>query len=297
MTRQDSLVFSKRPLHPLFRVLLALLATILALSCFVGCDGDEDPEKSSQSTPQNNVSDGENDENNDNNDNDGDVSVDAEPKKRVAITFDDGPQYYNDEETKKIVDELAKYGFTATFFVVGNRIPGGDALPYAVERGNEIGIHAFTHSHYYDNCTDSVYQNELQNTLNAIRKQIPDYEVKLMRPVGGRITKERVKTCPYAVIQWSVDSDDWNNKYVSGDTDEDTQKKIDTTVNNVMSTVSDGDIILMHDIWSNTYDATVILLAKLHEAGYEVVSVSELLGDELEAGKEYYSLYEIYEYE
>ena len=270
-----------------FRIFVALFAMILAFSCFVGCDGGDKPEESSASTPK---ADG-------NNDGDGnDVQVDATPKKRVAITFDDGPQYYNDQETKKIVDELAKYGFTATFFVVGNRIPGGDALSYAVEKGNEIGIHAFTHSHYYDTCTDAVYKNELENTLKAIQKQIPGYEVKLMRPVGGRITEERAKSCPYAVIQWSVDSDDWNNKYVSGDTDEDTERKIETTVNNVMSTVSDGDIILLHDIWSNTYDATVILLAKLSEAGYEVVSVSELLGDELAAGKEYYSLYKIYDY-
>ena len=39
-------------------------------------------------------------------------------KKKVAFTFDDGPQYYNGEETRSIVDELAKYGFTATFFIV-----------------------------------------------------------------------------------------------------------------------------------------------------------------------------------
>ena len=289
MTRQASPVFST---YPFFRVLLVLLAAIVAVSCFVGCNDENTPDQSSQSTPKDDQS-----ENGGDDGEGGDIQADATPKKRVAITFDDGPQYYNDEETKKIVDELAKYGFTATFFVVGNRIPGGDALPYAVEKGNEIGIHGYTHDNFYDTCTDSIYEDELNDTLQAIRKQIPGYEVQLMRPVGGRITKERVKNCPYAVIQWSVDSDDWNNKYVPGDTDEDTQRKIDTTVNNVMSVVSDGDIILLHDIWSNTYDATVILLKKLHEAGYEVVSVSELLGDSLEAGKEYYSLDEIYDYQ
>ncbi|MBO7249798.1 MAG: polysaccharide deacetylase family protein, partial [Clostridia bacterium] len=39
--------------------------------------------------------------------------------KRVALTFDDGP---HNVRTKAIVDELAKYGAHATFFVVGNRI-------------------------------------------------------------------------------------------------------------------------------------------------------------------------------
>ena len=269
-----------------FRVFLVLLATLLAFTSFSGCNNDvkPEPEQSTQTdTEEESLTE--------------DTSTETTPKKRVAITFDDGPQYYNDQETKKIVDELAKYGFTATFFVVGNRIPGGDALSYAVENGNEIGIHAFTHNHTYDNCTDAVYQNEIENTLKAIQRHIPDYEVKLMRPVGGRITEERVKSSPYAVIQWSVDSDDWNNKYVSGDTAEDTKRKVQTTVNNVMSSVSDGDIILLHDIWSNTYDATVEILARLHEEGYEVVSVSELLGDSLEVGKAYYSRYKIYDYQ
>ena len=36
---------------------------------------------------------------------------DDTPKRpRVALTFDDGPQHYNNEETKSLVDELVKYG-------------------------------------------------------------------------------------------------------------------------------------------------------------------------------------------
>lgn len=260
------------------RLTVFLLALTVALTFAVSC-GKGDKE-STGSTPAPSVEETPNE----------DIPTDVTPKKRVAITFDDGPQYYNDNETRAIVDALKEYGFTATFFVVGNRISVyDDALTYAVECGNEIGIHGYTHNNYYDTCTDEVYNEELQKTLDAIRKILPDYEVKVMRPVGGRITEERIASCPYAVINWSIDSDDWNNKYVSGDTDEDTARKIETIVNNVMNSVSDGDIILMHDIWSNTYDATLILLERLYEEGYEVVSVSELLGDSLTAGKHYYS--------
>ena len=163
-----------------------------------------------------------------------------EPKKRVAITFDDGPQYYNNEETRSIVDELNKYGFSATFFMVGNRIStNDDLLPYIVEHGCEIGIHAYTHSHYYDSCTDQVYENELSKTADAIHRSLPDYEITLMRPVGGKITYERTKSCPYSVIMWSVDSDDWNNRYsasrcecdeAAGIVCEDCQSVVDTIV-------------------------------------------------------------------
>lgn len=219
------------------------------------------------------------------------AETDETPKKRVALTFDDGPNHY--DKTKAIVDELSKYGFHATFFVVGNRIAGGDSLAYAVSKGNEIGIHGYTHEQglYYDTCTEEEYHQELNRTAQAIRDQVPGYQIKLMRPVGGRITTKRVQTCPYAVIHWSVDSDDWNlaNRYYPGISDEEAQKRVDTIVNNVMSNVKDGDIILMHDIYESTRDATKIILQRLYEEGYEVVTVSELLGDDLEAGRMYHS--------
>lgn len=222
-----------------------------------------------------------------------DSQTESAPKKRIALTFDDGPQHYS-ERTKQIVDELAKYGYHATFFVVGNRIPGGNALSYAVEKGNEIGIHGYTHDQgvYYDTCSDERYHKEINQTAQAIRAQIPGYEIRLMRPIGGSISPDRIRTSPYAIIHWSVDSDDWNNKYYAGISDEEANARIQTIVENVMGSVTDGDIVLLHDIYESTYDATKILLQRLYEEDYEVVTVSELLGDQLEAGRLYHSTYE-----
>lgn len=207
-------------------------------------------------------------------------------KKRVALTFDDGPQHYV-ERTKALVDELAKYDFAATFFVLGNRISGGDAISYAVENGCEIGIHGYTHEYYYDTCSDAKYEEELERTRQAILAEIPGYDVKLMRPIGGRMTVERVRECPYAVIGWDVDSCDWENKYYSGISDEEADRRVNNIVENVMSQVEDGSIILMHDIYESTYDAAVIIIQRLYEEGYELVTVSELLGDTLQAGTAY----------
>ena len=95
--------------------------------------------------------------------------VDNRP--RVALTYDDGPhEKYLDtpSRTKLIVDELDKYGYHATFFVVGNRVDGtayngGAAMVYAAKHGNEIGIHGYTHAEglYYDNCSDEEYKYEI----------------------------------------------------------------------------------------------------------------------------------------
>ncbi len=208
-------------------------------------------------------------------------------RPRVALTFDDGP---HNVRTKLIVDELNRYGYHATFFVVGNRVDGteysgGEALQYAVESGNEIGIHGYTHRYDYSECSDEIYQNELQWTEEEIRKKVPGYDVRLMRPIGGNITNERVEQCKYSVILWSVDSEDW--KYKRDGDDEEHDRNVETIVNNVLSTVSEGDIILMHDIYQNTYEAVVILLQRLNEMGYDVVTVSDLLGDAVQAGAIY----------
>ena len=211
-------------------------------------------------------------------------TVDTRP--RVALTYDDGPSSIT---TKPIVDELNKYGYHATFFVVGNRVDytpgednGSEAMVYAVENGNEIGIHGYTHQANYASCSDETYEYEIYQTLQAIQTKIPGYEVRMMRPVGGSISTTRVAESEFAVINWSVDTLDWEYRRPAGDAE-----SIETIVNNALANIEDGDIILMHDIYNNTYEATVIILQRLNEMGFNVVTVSELLGDDLESGRLY----------
>lgn len=214
-----------------------------------------------------------------------------EPKKRVAITFDDGPAFDNDSVqrlTYKIVDEFQKYGGTATFFVVGNRINSqtGKALQYAHERGFEFAIHAYTHEIYFDTCAEQDYLNELRQTENAIAKYI-DAEVTLLRAPGGRIPRERAVLGGYPIINWSIDTEDW--RYKSRSDEATIQANVNTIVENALRNVEDGDIILLHEIYQNSYEATCIILERLDEMGFEFVTVTELIGKEnLVAGETYY---------
>ena len=258
---------NNRFLGILKRSLCLLLALITVLMCgvLVSCDDNEK----------------------DDDDEDKPASADKNGK-RVAITFDDGP---HNVYTQDIVDELNKYGYHATFFVIGNRVDGTEyngkaGLTYAYENGNEIAIHGYSHTLYYNKCTDEEYEFEVGNTNKVIKKVLKDCNVRLMRPIGGAITSERVQKSKYSVILWDVDSEDWKNKYKSDDTEEMRKEKVDTIVNNVMSQVENGSIILLHDIYESTYDATKIILERLHEEGYDVVSVSELLGNPA-AGQKY----------
>lgn len=201
-------------------------------------------------------------------------------KKYVALTFDDGPGSY----TKDIADLLKSYNANATFFIVSNRLTGSwkTGLQYAYEQGFEIGIHAYTHKYYYDNCKDSDYETEISKPAQAIQ-ELTGKAPNLMRPTGGRISQARADASPYSLIMWRVDSDDWRYK---NDPQSEATEKI---VNNIMKNVKDGDIILMHEIYKTSYEALKVVLARLTEEGYTVVSVSELIGmNNLKPGVKYY---------
>ena len=175
--------------------------------------------------------------------------------KMVAFTFDDGP---STKYTRKIVDKLNSYGGRGTFFVIGNLIGeiNGSNIKYAADNGCEIGIHAWSHEYNYSKCSEENYNREINKTADVIRKYIPDYDIKLMRPVGGAISSERVADSPYSVINWSVDSNDWRYKK------QDEATAVDNIYNNIMQDIEDGDIILMHEIYENSYQAFKIIMKK-----------------------------------
>lgn len=282
--------------------LLRLISIVVLLSIFlVGCGSVQngDIDDSDDSTPP--VTEGPSEDGEGTNENTPPTEQDppmSDPddivtpaKKKVALTLDDGP---HNVYTKQIVDELAKYGAHATFFVVGNRVDGTEyngkaGLEYAIANGHEIGIHGYTHTKYYDSCSDAEFTYELASTLSAIKAISPSTEVNLMRPIGGAINSERVNNCSYAVILWDVDSEDWRHTYSKSDSDAERQAKAELIADNILSTVREKSIILMHDIYESTYDALVIVLERLYAEGYEVVTVSELLGSELRSGEKYYS--------
>lgn len=214
------------------------------------------------------------------------------PKKRVAFTFDDGPAFDNDNFqrlTYKLVDKFAEYGGKTTFFLVGNRInkTTGAAIAYAAEKGCEIGIHAYTHDYDFSKCDYSIFMSELETTKAAIEKY-SGKEVTLFRPPYGSLTSSRATDSGYPIILWNVDSEDW--RYKSRADSATAEQNIQTIVDNILSQVEDGDIILMHEIYQNSYEATCIVIDTLAAQGYEFVTVTELLGkDNLKPGKTYYN--------
>ena len=202
--------------------------------------------------------------------------------KKIAFTFDDGPYA---PVTQGIADEFAKYGGKCTFFVVGNRVHGEweAAMKYASDQGHEIAIHGYTHTAYYNKCSQDTYMYEVLSTAARIELVTGKAPV-LMRPPGGSITNNRVAESPYSIILWNVDTKDW--KYSARN-----EQNVNKIVQNIVSAATVGDIVLMHDLYYNTWEAVKIVLPALAEQGYEFVTVSELLGEERQAGKKYSNAY------
>ena len=191
--------------------------------------------------------------------------------KRVALTFDDGP---HPRYTPQILAILEEYGIKATFFVIGQNIDNyPEAFEAILQSGCEIGNHTYTHKNMAKMSEEEIEQ-ELSRTEEAVAR-FTDIKLKILRPPQGAIgvPLERVSRARgYDVILWSIDTLDWANT------------PSDTIAANVMKSLCGGDIILMHDYTSNrgiTCSALKKMIPAMIAKGYEFVTVSELLCDEM----------------
>ena len=195
------------------------------------------------------------------------VSSEPEPapepdgRKKIALTFDDGP---NGKTTERILKVLQENDAKATFFMVGNRINTyPDTVKKVYESGSEIASHTYSH---FDltKLNGSTLQYELTETNRLIRALVPT-EPKLLRPPYGSVSASVKNASPFPLILWDVDTLDWKTR------------NAEKTVENVLRSAHDGAIVLMHDLHATTADACETLIPKLREMGYDMVTVSELL--------------------
>lgn len=193
--------------------------------------------------------------------------------KYIALTFDDGPNY----NTNKVLDILNKYNVKATFFVLGSKIKGNeDILKRMKDSGMEIGNHTYNHLLLTKYKEDKI-KEEIDSTSNLIF-EVTGSSPRLLRPSYGSFNKKIKKCSNLPIIIWDIDTLDW--KYHNS-------KKI---ASRVINKVKDGDIILMHDIYSATSNSLNIIIPKLLNNGYTFVTVPELFyykNISLENGKVY----------
>lgn len=204
------------------------------------------------------------------------IRPDLDPEKpMVALTFDDGPY---DVVDKRILKVLKKYDGRATFFVLGSRVSSYKKdLKNIYKQGCQVASHTYSHKNLTE-LSKKAMKEEVKKANKAIKKIIGVNPGLLRCPYGStnKLMKETIKM---PLIAWNVDSEDWKSRNAD-------------TVYKRCKDISDGDIILMHDIYESTADAVEKLVPKLHKKGVQFVTVEELFyykGKKLKNGKTYYN--------
>lgn len=196
-------------------------------------------------------------------------------QKMVALTYDDGPSI----NTDTILDTLEENNAVATFFIVGNR---ANTYKEKIKRQQKLGCEVANHTYNHQILTKTNsgrIVSEISRTNDAIQK-ITGSKPLCMRPPGGAINPSVRKNANMPLILWSVDTLDWKTRDSS------------STISKVMSTIQDGDIVLMHDLYEATANASQTIIPKLIEEGYQLVTVSELAdcrGQKLKKGNKYFN--------
>ncbi|MGY4397289.1 peptidoglycan/xylan/chitin deacetylase (PgdA/CDA1 family)/spore germination protein YaaH/GT2 family glycosyltransferase [Sphingomonas sp. UYAg733] len=201
--------------------------------------------------------------------------------KQVALTFDDGP---DPTWTPRILDILAKYHVTGTFFVIGeNALPHPLLLRRIVDQGSEIGNHSYTHPNMAlaSNRTIAVELNATERLIEAYTGRATqlfrapyfgDAEPTTADELGPALEAQQHG---YTVVGLHVDPNDWQ------------RPGIDAIVGQVIKQVlaandgRSGNVILLHDGGGDraqTVAALPRIIDGLRARGYRFVPVSTLAG-------------------
>lgn len=184
----------------------------------------------------------------------------SQHKTRIALTFDDGPGEYTDE----LLDCLEENNAHATFFMLGQNVGSWEStVQRMADIGCEIGSHSWDHKNLYDLDMDSVAK-QFSDTDAALEKACGQ-KASVARAPYGNWSDDIISTVGKPFFTWSLDSLDWS--YL------DVNKDYDAVMN---GDLTDGSIILMHDIHEPSVQAAIKMIPELVQKGYKLMTVSEL---------------------
>ncbi len=187
--------------------------------------------------------------------------VDCHAVSCLALTFDDGP---NPVTTPLVLAELEQAHITATFFLIGSRVNGNEAILQRMHAdGDEIGNHSWSHPDLTKLPIDQV-RRQIDLTQQAIfNAGVPAPTV--FRPPYGTVTPQIEHNIPLSILLWNEDPRDW------------AASNAQQVIQSVEASAKPGGIIDMHDIYHVTANALPQILTDLTARGLHFVTVDQLL--------------------
>ena len=188
--------------------------------------------------------------------------------KRVALTFDDGP---DPVWTPKVLDLLAARHAHATFCLIGeNARAHPDLVRRIVAEGHTLCDHTATHDQTLRDQSLEKMTTEIVGGKASITAAAPGAAVPYFRAPEGNFSKRGAQPSLQRVaaaadmrsLGWAVDSLDW------------TKPGVTKIVDSVRTKLGEHDVVLMHDGGGDraqTVAALKILLGWLDQRGYAYV--------------------------
>ncbi|MGC4017969.1 MAG: polysaccharide deacetylase family protein [Muricomes sp.] len=193
------------------------------------------------------------------------IAESVEEKRKIAITFDDGP---NATYTPKLLDGLKERGVKATFFLIGQNIDkdnNREIVKRMYDEGHLIGNHTYHHVEITRVSNEKAYEEIMMG--NEAIQNVTGQEVEYMRPPFGlwqRKLEQKIHVMP---VMWNIDPLDWATE------------NVDEIVNKVVTQAEENDIILLHDCYDSSVKAALRIIDLLEAEGFEFVTVDELILD------------------
>jgi peptidoglycan/xylan/chitin deacetylase (PgdA/CDA1 family) len=180
--------------------------------------------------------------------------------KRVALTFDDGP----DHMTERYLDLLDELGVPATFFLIGEQVANHpDVVRNYLRRGHQIGGHGFDHKRF-NKLGRRDLLDQCARTNDVLGGQLNGRP--WVRPPHGALDATalvNLVTAGYIVAMWSLDSYDYNTT--------DPAQIVEHCAG-----ITAGEVVLLHEGQECTLEALPRIVANLHAAGLECVTMHDL---------------------
>lgn len=193
-------------------------------------------------------------------------------RRRVALTFDDGPDLVH---TPKLLNLLQAFGVRGTFFLIGQRASRAPELVRRiVEEGHEIGNHTWSHRNLWA-CGPRQTAGEIMRG-HRILEEIVDHAPRWFRPPWGMVNlaifaaTRRLRT---PCVFWSVQPEGLR------------PVPPDRMADAVLASARPGAIVDLHDAEGvrgapeRLLAALPPMISGLRAQGYELVSLGALLSE------------------
>ena len=191
-------------------------------------------------------------------------------RKVVYLTFDDGP---HPPETERVLDVLRERGAKATFFLIGSKVSGNEAvLRRMLEEGHALGLHTYSHAGTFPLLSFDKMLADVNEGKRAV-ESVAGKKISLFRPpfgVTNPTIAKVVRTLGLQTVGWDVRS--FDTMFCKSSEHSCKQSGHDwyvPVVERIMKQVRPGSVILLHDRLDGASELLSLLLDSLAASGYD----------------------------